>query len=273
MLRSPFLLFLFAAALYYYRDLLINKTFYIKDLLDEYNLNRLNDPVLSKWVFIVALISCGIYFIRKLRKALFQKIIITNEDEQVGHLIPDGTSKKVVANMARMRRVIGDIPPVYPNCWYEVIPSEELPVGTVKAISIIGKNLVAFRNNNGRACVMDAYCPHLGANLGVGGQVKGNCIECPFHGWQFDGETGECKHVPYSTKVPGFAKVKVWHSIEINGIVAVWYDAEDREPYFFPEEIPEIKSGRWSYKGRCVHYIHWHIQVNNKYMDKYFSCI
>ena len=52
-----------------------------------------------------------------------------------------------------------------------------------------------------QACIVDAYCPHLGANLGVGGRVHGNCIECPFHGWQFDGETGQCTSIPYADKV------------------------------------------------------------------------
>ena len=49
--------------------------------------------------------------------------------------------------------------------------------------------------------IVDAYCPHLGANLGVGGHVRGNCIECPFHGWRFDGETGQCVSIPYTDKV------------------------------------------------------------------------
>ena len=33
----------------------------------------------------------------------------------------------------------------------------------------------------------------MGANLGVGGQVVNEtCVQCPFHGWLFDGETGQC---------------------------------------------------------------------------------
>ena len=54
--------------------------------------------------------------------------------------------------------------------------------------------------------IVDAYCPHLGANLGVGGRVHGNCIECPFHGWQFDGESGQCVKIPYADKVCGLGK-------------------------------------------------------------------
>ena len=63
-----------------------------------------------------------------------------------------------------------------------------------------GQELVVFRGESGQAFVVDAYCPHLGANLGVGGQIRGNCIECPFHGWTFRGEDGKCVKIPYSEK-------------------------------------------------------------------------
>ena len=29
-------------------------------------------------------------------------------------------------------------------------------------------------------------------------QVKGNCLECPFHGWRFNGDDGKCTHIPYT---------------------------------------------------------------------------
>lgn len=48
---------------------------------------------------------------------------------------------------------------------------------------------------------MDAYCPHLGANMAVGGKVVNtDCLECPFHGWQFSGETGKLVNIPYAKK-------------------------------------------------------------------------
>lgn len=65
-------------------------------------------------------------------------------------------------------------------------------------LNFVGQNLVVFRTDKGEVHVFDAYCPHLGANLGVGGIVKGDCIECPFHQWVFRGSDGECVNVPYS---------------------------------------------------------------------------
>ena len=93
-------------------------------------------------------------------------------------------------------------------------------------------------------------------------QVTGKCIECPFHGWQYDGETGHCVKIPYSKgKVPSQAKVKVWPSLDSNGIVKVWYDAEGRDPQWFPEEFEKVKNGRWSYRGCSTHLINAHIEV------------
>lgn len=63
-----------------------------------------------------------------------------------------------------------------------------------------GQELVVFRDTKGLAHVLDAYCPHMGANLGVGGRVVGDCIECPFHGWKFRGHDGKCMEIPYSDK-------------------------------------------------------------------------
>ena len=49
--------------------------------------------------------------------------------------------------------------------------------------------------------IVDAYCPHLGANMAAGGKVvRSDCLECPFHGWKFDGETGKLVDIPYSKK-------------------------------------------------------------------------
>lgn len=63
-----------------------------------------------------------------------------------------------------------------------------------------GLNLAVFRDERGVAHALDAYCPHMGANLGAGGRVKGNCLECPFHAWRFRGDDGKCTHIPYTDK-------------------------------------------------------------------------
>lgn len=46
--------------------------------------------------------------------------------------------------------------------------------------------------------------------MGIGGIVKGDCLECPFHGWQYESQTGKCVHIPYSAK--GMSPKLCYHS-------------------------------------------------------------
>jgi hypothetical protein len=56
------------------------------------------------------------------------------------------------------------IPPV-PNGWFQVAYSDELPVNGVMPLQYFGQHLVLFRDGEGVARVLDAFCPHLGAHL------------------------------------------------------------------------------------------------------------
>lgn len=99
----------------------------------------------------------------------------------------------------RSLKKIGDgVPPPFPNGWYAVAESKEVKKGQAISVDCLGENFVVFRTEEGIVC-MDAYCTHMGANLGVGGLVKGNCIECPFHQWKFSGKDGSLVDIPYST--------------------------------------------------------------------------
>jgi cholesterol 7-dehydrogenase len=82
---------------------------------------------------------------------------------------------------------------------------------------------------DGKASVTDAACPHMGANLGVGGVVVGNCIRCPFHSWEFDNVDGTCKKIPYQDTIPSTAKLFTYHTVEKYGFVVIWWNSADKE--------------------------------------------
>ena len=67
----------------------------------------------------------------------------------------------------------------FPTGWFIVAFASDLAAGQVKRSHYFGEELVLFRTESGRVHVMDAYCQHLGANLGVGGTVEGENIVCP----------------------------------------------------------------------------------------------
>lgn len=132
----------------------------------------------------------------------------------------------------------------YPKGWFVVCFSDELPAQGVKPLHYFGQHMVAFRGEDGAVRVLDAFCPHLGAHLGHGGKVEGNCVRCPFHAWQFDG-AGQCTNIPYAKKIPPGAKVRSWPVHEVNGLVLVYHDRTGEGPMFEIPVIPEYGSDEW----------------------------
>lgn len=129
--------------------------------------------------------------------------------------------------------------PPYPNGWYSICYSHELKPGEVKPVHAIGRDFVVFRSEEGTAHVLDAYCPHLGAHLGIGGKVEGDCIRCPFHAWLYDGKDGHCVEIPYAKRVPAKAKVDAYNAREQNGFIIIYHHADGTSPEWTPDLIPE----------------------------------
>jgi 3-ketosteroid 9alpha-monooxygenase subunit A len=134
--------------------------------------------------------------------------------------------------------------PAYPNGWFCVGYADELPSGGVAALRYFGRDLVLFREDGGDVRVLDAYCPHLGAHLGHGGQVEGDSIRCPFHGWLWAGD-GTCREVPYAKRIPPAARMRAWPSCQRNGFLYLWHHADGMAPDFEIPELPEHGSSDW----------------------------
>jgi len=134
-----------------------------------------------------------------------------------------------------------------PTGWFQVAYSHELAVGDVKCLKYFNGEQVLFRGEDGQARMIDAYCPHLGAHLGVGGKLNeaGDAVACPFHGWEFNGE-GACTRIPYSERIPKQAKVGKWTLLEHSGIILAWHDAAGRDPLWTPPVVPEYESDDWA---------------------------
>jgi phthalate 4,5-dioxygenase len=67
-------------------------------------------------------------------------------------------------------------------------------VRAVKAVKLLGQDLVLFKNAQGEFGLLDRDCPHRGADLAYG-RNEGDGLRCPFHGWKFD-VTGQCLETP-----------------------------------------------------------------------------
>jgi phenylpropionate dioxygenase-like ring-hydroxylating dioxygenase large terminal subunit len=142
----------------------------------------------------------------------------------------------------------GRFPFPIPNGWFIVAAAADLQPGEVRPLFYFDRDLVLFRGADGRPFVLDAYCPHLGAHLAVGGQVEDACLRCPFHGWSFDGGSGRCVDVPYDENeyLPQRAAVRSYPTIERNQMIWAWHHLEGEPPFYDVPEVPEFDDPDWS---------------------------
>lgn len=116
--------------------------------------------------------------------------------------------------------------PYLRNAWYCAGWSSDLgaePVGR----TMLGEFLVFYRDSAGEPVAIGGRCPHRFAPLSKG-RVKGDVIECPYHGLQFDRD-GRCVKNPHADGViPGSAKVAAYRIVERGGALWVWMGDADK---------------------------------------------
>jgi phthalate 4,5-dioxygenase oxygenase subunit len=70
--------------------------------------------------------------------------------------------------------------------WQPVALSEELPQGGApRTVAIMGKELVLFRDDQGRVGLLGLHCSHRGTDLSYG-RVENGGLRCLYHGWLYD---------------------------------------------------------------------------------------
>jgi phthalate 4,5-dioxygenase oxygenase subunit len=79
--------------------------------------------------------------------------------------------------------------------WQPIALSEELPAERpLRAVRVLGQDLVLFRDDRGKLALLDRDCPHRGADLAFG-RLEDGGLRCAFHGWLFDAQ-GSCLETP-----------------------------------------------------------------------------
>ena len=68
----------------------------------------------------------------------------------------------------------------------DLLDAEALSPGSIAAVTVDDLDLVVWRTESGRLCLMDARCPHQWSHLEAEGVVAGEEIVCAAHFWRFD---------------------------------------------------------------------------------------
>ena len=138
------------------------------------------------------------------------------------------------------------LPSPFPEGWYFIASRQALEKAKLIQKTWMGENIVAWCDENERVCVAEAFCPHLGSDLGpaAGGRICGGRLVCPFHGFEYDA-TGQCVATPFAAS-PKTARLRVFETQEVLGLVFAWWGIRGREPQWNLTVDPLDQPG-WSH--------------------------
>lgn len=117
--------------------------------------------------------------------------------------------------------------------WQPAALSDELAgPRPVVPVTLLGEQLVLFRDNDGALGLIGRHCPHRGADLCYG-RREDNGLRCPFHGWHFD-RTGQCVEQPgepEGSRMHEQIRTPAYPVIERNGIIFAYLGPGDPPPF------------------------------------------
>jgi phthalate 4,5-dioxygenase oxygenase subunit len=98
-------------------------------------------------------------------------------------------------------------------------------------VRLLGEKLVAFRDTEGRAGLIDEFCAHRRASLFLGRNEEGG-LRCVYHGWKYD-TLGNCLDMPNEPAETSFKhkiRLKSYPTVELGGVIWAYLGPEEKKP-------------------------------------------
>ena len=119
--------------------------------------------------------------------------------------------------------------------WIPALLSEEIPGPDCPPVRVrlLGEALVAFRDSQGRASLLDEFCSHRGTFLFFGRNEECG-LRCIYHGWKYDveGKVLETPAEPADSQLRYKVRHKAYPCHEAAGVVFAYMGPKDKIPLF-----------------------------------------
>lgn len=135
------------------------------------------------------------------------------------------------------------------DAWYVAAWGNEI-TRDLFARTICNEPIVFFRDESGSVIALADRCVHRRYPLSLG-KVKGDLIECGYHGFTYDC-SGKCVSVPGQDKIPGAAKVKSYETVEQGPWIWVWIGDEPASLEALPKHS-WLEDASWQWVGDMAH--------------------
>ena len=123
--------------------------------------------------------------------------------------------------------------------WLPIMLSSEVPEPDCKPlrVKLLGEDLIAFRDADGRVGLVEEHCAHRGASLYFARNEHGG-LRCVYHGWMYD-VSGRCVDMPNEPAWSNFkdkVSITAYACRERNGLV--WAYMGPRKD---PPPLPDLE--------------------------------
>jgi hypothetical protein len=135
--------------------------------------------------------------------------------------------------------------------WQPVALEEELAgERPVKAVRLLGEDLVLFRDPQGRYGLLERHCPHRGADLAYG-RLEDGGLRCAFHGWLFDA-SGRCLETPAEpagSRLCDSVRQRAYPVVRKSGVLWAWLGAGEPPAFAHLDCFVAPESHVFAFKG------------------------
>jgi nitrite reductase/ring-hydroxylating ferredoxin subunit len=123
--------------------------------------------------------------------------------------------------------------------WIPALLAEELPEPDCPPVRVklLGEELIAIRDTNGRIGLLDEFCAHRTASLFFGRNEECG-LRCAYHGWKYDVD-GNCVDMPSEPEESNFknkVRLKSYPCEERGGVIWTYMGPPELKP-----EVPELE--------------------------------
>ena len=119
--------------------------------------------------------------------------------------------------------------------WIPALLSEEIPLPDSPPVQVklLGQQLVAFRDTDGRIGLLAEHCAHRGTSLFYG-RNEGSGLRCIYHGWKYDveGNVLETPAEPPGSDFKNKIRIAAYATKEVAGIIFAYLGPRDKIPLF-----------------------------------------
>jgi phthalate 4,5-dioxygenase len=117
--------------------------------------------------------------------------------------------------------------------WIPALMASEVtePDGAPVRVRLLGEDLVAFRDTQGRVGLLDEYCPHRRASLFFGRNEQCG-LRCAYHGWKYDvdGRCVDMMNEPEELHFKDKIHITTYPTVEMGGIIWTYMGPKEHTP-------------------------------------------